>query len=427
MAKISGRWATAASVLSLGALLGVATTIPASAAPIPAPSVSAIAEDDTTRDGSDASEPSVAPSTSTADATADSATGSPTSEPAPEAADEPTKTAVDSEDASAEPTNLEPTNSEDANVEPADEEATEPGQETEEGPWGEFGLEVTPTWILDDTNGNGLLDVGERYGYSFEVKNLTDLDLVNLTVNQIHPAYPWNTPGPSIAAGETITLTDTWVYSQIELDFRTPTQTGTVSGAGNETTESFVVRGISANDKGVYSDIQVHNFPLPVVKPSVASVATVTSTEVPRRVGDVISYSVVVTNTGNTTLAEPALASPANTTGGPNRAYPIDYETVLGVAPGASRTLTGTHIVSSADIARGSAVFTVNATSQSMGEFWVLSAPQTLTVKLDPAVSGLAETGSNLSSVVPGIAVLVLAAGVGLLGLQRRRSSADAL
>ncbi|RLP77373.1 hypothetical protein D9V32_02680 [Mycetocola tolaasinivorans] len=410
MAKISGRWATAASVLSLGVLLGVTTTLPASAAPMPVPSASVVAEDDTTETGSESTDPSVVPSASPSETTEADEPSSPV--PTPEVSIEPTRAADVPEET-------------DTEAEP--EEGNAPGQETEEGPWGDYGLEVTPTWIIEDTNGNGLLDVGERFGYSFEVKNLTDLDLTNLTVNQIHPAYPWDTPGPSVAAGETVTLTETWVYSQIAFDFRVPTQTGTVSGAENETTESYVVRGISANDKGVYSSIQVHDFPLPVVKPAVTSVATVTSTETPRLVGDVINYSVVVTNSGNATLAEPALASPANTTGGAERAYPIDYETVRGVAPGESRTLTGTHIVGAADIARGSAIFTVNATSQSMGEFWVLSAPQTLTVKLDPAVGGLADTGSDLSSVVPGIAVLVLAAGVGLLGLKRRRASVDGL
>ncbi|WP_030148171.1 DUF7507 domain-containing protein [Mycetocola saprophilus] len=415
MAKISGRWATAASVLSIGALLGVATTLPASAAPIPVPSVSATAEDDATT-------PTVDPSTTPTDQTQPSEgseTETGTSTPSPEVSTTPTTPAAPEEP--AEPSNVAvPTEDEAVAEDEGEEEGTEPQHEYEEGPWGDYGLTVVPNWFFNDTNGNGLLDVGETYGVTFQVTNITDLDLTNLTLNPVHPSYPWDTPGPSVAAGETVEITRTDILSQYYFDY-----SGHSGESFNNIIETWIVRGISANNKGVLSAAETHRFPVPELAPSLATNAVVTSKATPKRVGDVITYSVAAKNAGNTTLATPVLASPAQTTAGTGfRNFNPDVE--RGILPQATETLTGSYVVTKADVARGVVNISLNATSQSHSQNWVLSPAQTLTVKLDPA-GGLAETGSDLSSVVPGIAILVLAAGVGLLGLQRRRSSADAL
>ncbi|WP_183091814.1 DUF7507 domain-containing protein [Mycetocola lacteus] len=423
MAKISGRWATAASVLSIGALLGVATTLPASAAPIPVPSVSAFAEDEATT-------PTVDPSTTPTDQTQPSEgseTETDTSTPSPEVSTTPTTPAAPEEP--AQPSNVAVPTEDEAATEDEGEgegegEGTEPQREYEEGPWGEFedGLQVVPNWFFTDANGNGLLDVGETYGVTFTITNVTDMDLKNLTINAIHPSYPWDTPGPSIAAGETVEMTQTNVLDQYYFDY-----TGSRDEAFNYIGEAWVIRGISPNDKGVVSPILAHRFPVPDLAPSLSTSATVTSTTAPTRAGDVITYSVAAKNTGNTTLAIPVLASPAQTTAGTGfRSFGPDVE--KGILPQGTTTLTGSYVVTKTDVARGVVNISINATSQSQKEDWVLSPAQTLTVKLDPTTGGgLAETGSDLSSVVPGIAVLVLAAGVGLLGLQRRRSSVDAL
>lgn len=417
MALPSGRWITATSVLSIGALLGLTGALPATAAPLPAPTSTIVIEDDaeeTTPDGSTPS-PSTPSDTSTENAT--ESTVSPSTDPTEGTA---VPTPLPSEEATA------PSAPAVAPVEEDDEEGGEVGSglETEEGPWGDYGLTVTTSWSFADTNGNGLLDVGESYTYTYHVTNVTDLDLTNLTLNYIHPPLPADTAGPSVAAGATVDITRTEVLTQTEFDY---TGFEINPGEGSVFGVSWIVRGITPSGKAVYSTVdEGHWYPVPAMKEGLGSAATVTSAA-PKRAGDIITYSVLVTNTGNTTVDIPELASPANTTGGAPRSFNPDFDD-NGVRPAASRTLTGSYTVTAADVARGSVSLTINATSQSHRNSWVLSPAQTLTVKLDPTNGGgLAETGSDLSSVVPGIAVLVLAAGVGLLGLQRRRSSVDAL
>ena len=99
-----------------------------------------------------------------------------------------------------------------------------------------------------------------------------------------------------------------------------------------------------------------------------------------------ISYSAVVTNTGTTTLGDPAVTATTFTGGGPR---PVFDCPPTALAPGGETTCTARYTVTQADLDRGSVVLTVESSGTSPGQPGrVVSEPDTVTSRAD-LVDGL--------------------------------------
>jgi uncharacterized repeat protein (TIGR01451 family) len=122
--------------------------------------------------------------------------------------------------------------------------------------------------------------------------------------------------------------------------------------------------------------------------PSITIVKTATPANV-SRVGDVISYSFLVTNTGNVTLSNIRVTDTQAAPAGPPTSGPTCPQPAL--APGTSETCTGTYTVTQADVNNGKVNDTAVASGLPPGSTTpVTSPPAPASVGVTPAA---AQTG----------------------------------
>ncbi|MBN9632451.1 MAG: DUF11 domain-containing protein [Actinobacteria bacterium] len=175
-----------------------------------------------------------------------------------------------------------------------------------------------------------------------------------------------NWPGVAgvLAPGQTTVQTATYVVTQNDIDSGAVNNTATANGkAPNAVT---VTKSSSAT-------VAVNSAPkLTIVKSASPSDAASFV------VGQVITYSYVVTNAGNQSLANPTVAEVAFD----GSATPVPDCTNLprSLAPAAQGTCTATYTLTQADIDRGSVQNTANATATAPGGVTVTAANSTVTI-----------------------------------------------
>ena len=171
--------------------------------------------------------------------------------------------------------------------------------------------------------------VGDVITYSITVSNTGNVTLYNVSVSD--PKTGLSQTIPTLVVGGSTAYTATYTVTQSDLDSGSFTNTATATGtppSGGPVTKTG-----SATVNAVQS-------------PSVTVAKNTTATGY-SAVGDVISYTFTVTNTGNVTLTNVTVTDPkATVVGGP----------IASLAPGAfdSATFTATHTVTQADLDAGS-------------------------------------------------------------------------
>ena len=188
-------------------------------------------------------------------------------------------------------------------------------------------LTTVKTLITDISGG---VEAGDVFTYSVVVTNTGNITLNNVTVSD-----PKLTPNSSscatLAPNASCTLTGTYTVTLADMDAGQIINTGT--GDSDET------------------DPEPDQITTPLVKePSITTVKTLlTDISGGVKAGDVFTYSVVVTNTGNVTLHNVTVSDPKLTPNSSNCAT---------LAPNASCTLTGTYTVTLADMDAGQIINT---------------------------------------------------------------------
>ena len=172
---------------------------------------------------------------------------------------------------------------------------------------------------------------GELISYSFAVTNTGDVTLTNVTVTDSLPGIVLSgSPIASLAPGETdsTSITATYALQTPDLNAGSVTNSAIATGTdpfGDDVTDTS---GTTVdNDDPLVSTL--------MAEPAIALIKTSDASALssPSEVGDVISYSFTVTNTGNVTLSNITLADtlPGLTlTGGP----------IASLAPGQSDATT---------------------------------------------------------------------------------------
>ncbi len=223
--------------------------------------------------------------------------------------------------------------------------------------------------------------VGDSVSYSFVVTNTGNVTLANVGVTdtQTAPAGAL-TSGPtcpagaaSLTPGATVTCTATYVVTQADLDAGTIRDSAFAAGTlptGGTTTSSPSAVTVTATQTAAVS----------VVKS--ASPATVNA------VGDVVTYTFVVTNTGNVSVINPTVT---DTQTAPALALTSGPTCPTGsLAPGASANCTATYTVTQADLDNGSVTDTATASATSPGGNPVPPSPNstaTVTATQAPALT----------------------------------------
>ena len=189
-------------------------------------------------------------------------------------------------------------------------------------------LKVTKSADVESCN-----EAGQVINYTITVENTGNVTLTDITVTDPTATITGGSPIASLAPGETATATASYTVTQADLDAGEITNTATASTVYDDET-------ITDDDS-----VTIPAAAGPSLKVEKSSEGTY------KEAGDLITYYVKVANTGNVTL-----------TGIQVRDDMLGLnETIDSLAPGESRTFTGTYMVKESDFLEGNLVNTASA------------------------------------------------------------------
>ncbi|NRT14925.1 putative repeat protein (TIGR01451 family)/gliding motility-associated-like protein [Flavobacterium sp. 28A] len=229
---------------------------------------------------------------------------------------------------------------------------------------GKAALSITKTATFNDTNSNGFANVGETISYVFEVNNIGNLTLTNVIVTD--PIVTVNGAAISLAPGQKNKTTFTAVYSLTQEDLDTGKVTNTAVASG-EDPNGIVVKDFSddpnnltnadINNDGNPDDVTITNFPvegkISIIKTALAAADGAYDT-----IGEKITYTIIVTNTGSTTLSNIKITDLNADLGS------VVPSAITVLNPGKSVTITALHTVTQADLNSGSVSNSATVTSK---------------------------------------------------------------
>ncbi|PRP68220.1 beta strand repeat-containing protein [Nonlabens agnitus] len=213
-------------------------------------------------------------------------------------------------------------------------------------------ISIIKTSVFNDENGDGFAQLGETISYSFEVTNSGATTLTNVTVTDPLLVAPSGslTGGPiaTLAPGavDTATFSGSYTIQQSDIDAQSVSNQATATGT---TPDGDDVSDLSDDNSNLEDDPTDTNLPedseISIIKTSVFNDENGDGFA---QLGETISYSFEVTNSGATTLTnvtvtDPLLVAPSGSlTGGP----------IATLAPGATDTTTfsGSYTIQQSDI-----------------------------------------------------------------------------
>ncbi len=227
--------------------------------------------------------------------------------------------------------------------------------------------------LVKSTTSRGFAAAGNTIPYSYLVDNTGTTTESNIAVSDNLIATV-NCPDPTLAPGASETCTGTYTVTQADVDAGSVTNTATASGTNPQaTTVTSSPYSITVLASGATSSLSLTK--------------STTSTGY-GAVGERISYSYLVTNTGTTTESNIAVSD--------NLIASVNCPDST-LAPGASETCTGTYTVTQADVDAGSVtnMATASATDPHGDS---ITGESSLTVEASNASSTLSLTKSTPST-----------------------------
>ncbi len=199
------------------------------------------------------------------------------------------------------------------------------------------GLTIDKEGALNDSNGNGLLDLGETISYSFLVRNTGSVTLRNVTVND--PLVQVTEAPQTLAPRGTFTFHGSYTPTQADIDAgkveNTATATGITpsNGSVNSAPDTVIITadvtsGLTIKKQGELNDLNGN---------AVADV------------GEQITYTFIVKNTGKVTMTNVGIDDPMLARNG----VQVSPASVQTLAPGAEATFTAVYTVVQADVDGG--------------------------------------------------------------------------
>ncbi|MFZ5965375.1 DUF7507 domain-containing protein [Thalassococcus sp. BH17M4-6] len=222
-------------------------------------------------------------------------------------------------------------------------------------------VSAVKTSVLND-GGDGRADVGDEITYTYVLTNTGNVTLFDAAVSETGFAGTGTTPVPAyasggsdlgggaaldLAVGQQIIFTATYTLTQADLD------AGGVTNQATATADDPAGNGVddltgATNDDDIPTETSLTGAPaLQVVKTASPALSA------PPAVGDIVTYTIQVTNTGNVTLAAPVLTD------------------TLTTAAGRAQTLSAAPTLTSGDTDANNAL--------DVGEVWTYTAQATVT------------------------------------------------
>ena len=260
----------------------------------------------------------------------------------------------------------------------------------------------TPALSLVKTANVTAAEVGQQITYSFKITNtgnvtVTDPSVTDGTFSGTGQLSVIDCPqGVVLQPGDSTTCTATYTATQADIDSGKITNTATATG--NPPNH----QPVTSNDSSVSVDTNPH--------PALALIKTASSKQA-TSVGQVVTYTFAVTNTGNVDISDPTVNEGAFNGHGTLSAVTCPGPSVL--PPGQSIDCTATYSVVAADLTDGGTLSnTATVSGKAPGADPITSDPSTAEVtEVPPATpaSGLASTGSDIwTAGLLGFGLLVL-------------------
>jgi uncharacterized repeat protein (TIGR01451 family) len=191
-------------------------------------------------------------------------------------------------------------------------------------------VDAVPLLTVTKTADVGTYDLaGDVITYTIVVTNSGNVTLNNITVTD--PLTGLNTTILSLAPGSSQTYTEVYTITQSDLDAGFVTNTATATDGVTTDTGSETVNAVQQPELTVTKTADVGTYDL---------------------AGDVITYTILVTNSGNVTLNNITVTDPLT---GLNT-------TILSLAPGSSQTYTEVYTITQSDLDAGFVTNTATAT-----------------------------------------------------------------
>jgi uncharacterized repeat protein (TIGR01451 family) len=215
-------------------------------------------------------------------------------------------------------------------------------------------IALVKTGVFNDTNGNSCSDVGETITYTFRVTNQGNVSLTGVSVSDTEVPIITFVSGDTnvnnqLDSGETWEYSGTYSVTQIDIDAGVANNQATAQGTGGTQTVSDL-SGTAIGNNTTTSTVLCQTSSIATVK-TFANIDVGGLTEY-TTVGQVITYSITLENTGNVTVYNPTMTDATATTG------PTYVSGDGGIAAaldtGETWTYTATYTVTQADIDNGS-------------------------------------------------------------------------
>ena len=224
-------------------------------------------------------------------------------------------------------------------------------------------------------SGSGTFGVGQQVTYLFVVTNTGNVTLSNVSVDEqsfsgSRALSPVSCPtaAASLAPGKQVTCTATYTVTQADVDAGKITNTAIAVGTPPGTTTPI---------DSPPSSVTVPEAPHPAI-----TVIKSANRNAVTKAGDTITYSFLVTNTGNVTLSNVTVDEQSFS--GSGTLTPVSCP-ATSLAPGGRLTCTASYTVTQADIDGGKITNTAIATGTPPGSTTpVDSPPSSVTVKANP-------------------------------------------
>jgi uncharacterized repeat protein (TIGR01451 family) len=209
-------------------------------------------------------------------------------------------------------------------------------------------IQIEKTYV--DVNGGQVL-LGDALTYTFTVTNTGNVTLYGVTVNDPLPGLGAVSPGSvaSLAPGASAVFTAAYTVTQADLDQtdgmidNTATATGTPPGGGTVSDDDTLAVPVAQSPA-----IQIEKTYVDVNGGQVL-------------LGDALTYTFTVTNTGNVTLYGVTVNDPLPGLGA------VSPGSVASLAPGASAVFTASYTVTQGDMLAGSIYNTATARGEKPG------------------------------------------------------------
>jgi uncharacterized repeat protein (TIGR01451 family) len=243
---------------------------------------------------------------------------------------------------------------------------------------------------------------GDAIVYTLTARNEGNSTLTNVTVSD--PMLPSLSCTPAIpvaalAPGATISCEGTYITTQADFD---------TNGGGDQTVDNTATATSDVVNTSASAQVSL---PLPQQSLDIAKTAGTPTTALGRDpavtdAGDTITYTFVVTNTGNQSLS--ALAVIDSNIDAPAT---CDKTTLTASGPDAVATCTGVHTITQAEMDNGTVSNTATAEGTPPGSSRVSSSPDSVVVNLTPQPVLLLDKSASAPTVAGGALASVTDAG----------------